>query len=203
MHTTKEIINFLLNYNAIDLSHPDVELVYGDIFHQLVWPQSKAFINSPNEVFTNVNGIVLEICSRKVYLNNGQTLSVHYTDSYGVTYDTLQLITLTDDEIHRDLSFIKNYIREVFGITKLAVLSHVNLPLKQTSTLIADRASLCESLESSCADLGITFINPAKIFCLGTEVAPYLEDMLPDQAHYKTDEQIFPILDHLRQLGWE
>jgi len=202
LHTTSEIINFLKNYKTIDLNQVDANQVWGDIVHPAIAPQSKAFMDSVDEAFDNINGVVLEVSTRRVYMDNETPLNAFYVDYYRACKDSYKLIVLTDDELHRDLKFIKNHIQNVYGIDKLAVIPHVNLPLKDGST-ISERVSLCRVLETICTDLDIVYIDLAKIYCLNTNTTLYLDDILPNQIHYDTDKQIELIVKHLQHLGWE
>ena len=71
LHTTKEIINFLNNYNRIDLNMVDANYIYGDLLHPDVKKDSITYCNNMNHIFDSISTVFLEITSRKYILNNG------------------------------------------------------------------------------------------------------------------------------------
>ena len=161
-------------------------------------------MNNLELTFNNIEGIVVEVCTRKVYMHNTIPLNAFFVDFYQEECAEYKLITLTDDELISDLMFIKKYILEEYGIQKLAVIPHVNLPLRDTNNLLPERVSLSKALEKACISYNIDYIDPAKINFLKTNTTPYIEDILYDSFHYSYDSVIFQlILEYLRELGWE
>lgn len=202
LHTTREIVNFLKNYKSIDIDKDDAYLEWGDITHPLVISDSQNFLSNVDNTFDNINGVVLEICSRKLYIKNNLPFNAFFVDFYREDKIDFNLKIMTDSEIYEDLKSIKNHILEKYGIQKLAVISHVNLPLRDNN-LIPEREALCNALCSLCKELNITYINPATIFSLISHTPLYLDDILYDLYHYGTDTYLKHIISHLRKLSWE
>lgn len=203
LHSTSEIINFLKNYKTIDINQDGINMLWGDIAHPGVVAQSKVFLDNIDTAFDGIDSMVLEVCTRKVCMYNQTPLSAFYVHAYRAYQAEQEFIILTDSELRSHLEFIKKHIAQEHGIQKLAVLPHVNLPSRGSDDLIPERASLCVALETACADLDITYVDPAKIYSLKNGTIPYLETILPDMIHYETDESVEPILEYLRDLGWE
>lgn len=202
LHTTREFVNFFKNYKNIDIHKEDACLEWGDIAHPLIVPESQNFLSSVDTAFDNITGVVLEICSRKFYLHKQLPLNAFFVDLYKEVKIDYSLISMTDDEIYVDLKLIKNLLLQEYNIQKLAVISHVNLPLRDNN-LIPERASLCRALDSICKDLKIIYIDPATIFSLKSQTPLFLDDILYDTHHYGTDTFLKHILYHLRKLKWE
>lgn len=68
LHTTKEIINYLNNYNSIDLDMENVNYVYGDILQPDCMEEVLDYCQNANSIFDKVNNIFMEITSRKYVL---------------------------------------------------------------------------------------------------------------------------------------
>jgi hypothetical protein len=203
LHSTREIINFLKNYKTIDITQAGVNKIWGDIAHPDVIAQSTGFLNNVESTFNNIEGIVIEVCTRKVYMHNMTPLNAFFVEFYEDKCTEYQLINLTDDELISDLMFIKNYILEEYGIQKLAVIPHVNFPLRDSNNLIPERVSLSKALEVACTSYNINYIDPARVNFLKTNTTPYLEDILRDSTHYSNCVILQLILEYLRELGWE
>ena len=203
LHSTREIIIFFKNYKTIDISHPDANTIWGDIAHPDVIEQSKCFLKNIESTFNNIEGVVIEVCTRKVYMHKSIPLNAFFVEFYKTKSADYKLITLTNNALIKELMFIKNYLLEEYGIRKLAVIPHVNLPLRSNNNLLSERLSLCKALEKACIRYNIDYIDPARIIFKKTNTTPYLEDVLWDSFHYSNYDVLQLILDYLRELGWE
>jgi hypothetical protein len=194
LHSTKEIIYFLENYDKIELTTPDIDYIYADIVHPGVIRDSVEFIKKSNTIFNNVDTLVIELCSRKVCIIN----NIPYSDYKNNGKFTSSVLTY--DDIKNDLVYIKRLIQNKFNINKLLVISHVSLPLKQSNMYINDREQLCTDLENICNELTIDFINPGKLYTNVMNTNLFLEDVLPDTIHYEDNEYMTIITNEIQQL---
>jgi hypothetical protein len=194
LHSTKEIIYFLENYDRVNLEHTDIDYIYADILHPGVIEDSIKFIEKSNTIFENIDTLVIEICSRKVCILN----NIPYSDykNAGKYPSTV----LTYDDMKTDLIYIKQLLQSRFNISNLLVISHVSLPLKQSNNVILDRENLCFDLENICNELSINFINPAKLYSKNIQNELFLEDVLPDTIHYENDEYLNTMFNEIKKI---
>lgn len=194
LHTTKEIINFLNNYNKIDLNMVDANYIYGDLLHPIVKKDSIVYCNNMNHIFDSVTTIILEITSRKYILNNG----VVYNNFYYNKKNDKTIIKIDDGELFSDMLHIKYMLKNMFGIKSIIVIPHINLLLDNGEKIVA-RDNLKSSLEKICKTLKIEFLDINKAFPQGS----YFKDIAPDSKHYseKGNSMVFPyITDYLNRV---
>lgn len=175
LHTTKEIINFLNNYNKIDLNMVDANYIYGDLLHPNVKKDSITYCDNMNHIFNSVTTIFLEITSRKYIINNG----VVYNNYYYNSNNDKQIKIIEDGELYSDLLHIKFLLKNLFGIESIVVIPHINL-LLENGKKIAARDDLKSSLEKICKLLNINFLDINNAFPEGS----YFKDIAPDSKHY-------------------
>ena len=175
LHTTKEIINFLNNYNKIDLNMVDANYIYGDLLHPNVKKDSITYCNNMDHIFDSVTTVFLEISSRKYILNNGTVYNnFYYNDKNDKTINIID-----DNELFSDLLHIKFMLRNMFGIDSIVVIPHINLLLDDGEKIVA-RDDLKSSLEQICKILKINFLDINYAFPEGS----YFKDIAPDSKHY-------------------
>lgn len=175
LHTTKEIINFLNNYNKIDLNMDNVNYIFGDLLDPSVKKDSITYCNNANHIFDSVTTIFLEITSRKYILNNGIVYNnFYYNKKSDKTYKYI-----SDDELFSDLLHIKYLLRNLFEIESIVVIPHIDL-LLDNGEKIAARDNLKLSLEKICKSLKIEFLDINNAFPEDS----YFKDIAPDSLHY-------------------
>ncbi|WP_296866291.1 hypothetical protein [uncultured Methanobrevibacter sp.] len=178
LHTTKEIINFLNNYNKIDLKMVDANYIFGDLVHPICKNDSIAYCNNMNHIFDSVTTIFLEITSRKYILNNGLVYNNYYFNFYNSNNDK-KISIIGDEELFSDLLHIKYLLKNKFGIESIVVIPHINLMLDNGEKIVG-RDNLVSSLERICKILNIEFLDINKAFPEGS----YFKDFAPDSKHY-------------------
>ena len=156
LHTTKEIINFLNNYNKIDLNIVDANYIYGDLLHSTVINDSITYCNNMNHIFDSVKTVFIEITSRKYIINNGIIYNNYYYNYYNKKNDKTTNI-IDNKELFSDLLHIKYLLRNLFDITSIVVIPHIDL-LLDNGKKIAARNNLKSSLERICKSLEIEFV---------------------------------------------
>ena len=114
LHTTKEIINYLNNYNSIDLDMKNVNYVYGDILQPDCMEEVLDYCQNANSIFDKVNNIFMEITSRKYVLQGGGWYSNYYFNPN----NDKNVSIVNDDELYSDLLHIKYLIG---GVVKEAL----------------------------------------------------------------------------------
>ena len=161
-HTTKECIQYL-NYakGLIDIPAHIENKVFQSYINNIINEKPIVKINRKkiqNE-YQSSSWVVAEICSRKVYENEGFYLFHMAVDKGNMAYKEFEdkpsssFKIQTNEELHQDLKEIK----KVTSDKKLLIVSHMNF--KQFEV----RQDLINSLESSCDDLGIHFLDASKI----------------------------------------
>lgn len=174
LHTTKEIINYLNNYNKIDLDMVDANYIYGDLLHPIVKKDSITYCNSMNHIFDSVSTVFIEISSRKYVVNNG----IVYNNFYYNKKDK-KVNIIKDKELFSDLLHIKYLLKNMFGIESIIIIPHINLLLDNGEKIDA-RDQLKNSLENICKKLKIEFLDINNAFPEGS----YFKDIAPDTKHY-------------------
>lgn len=189
LHTTKEIITFLNNYNKIDLKMNDVNYIYGDLLHPIVKEDSIVYCNNMNHIFDSVTTVFLEITSRKYIINNG----IVYNNFYYNKKNDKPIHTIDDTELFSDLLHIKYLLKNLFGIESIVIIPHIDLLLDNGEKIVA-RDNLKSSLEKICKILKIDFLDINKAFPEGS----YFNDIAPDCLHYskKGNSIIFPYINN-------
>ena len=177
LHTTKEIINFLNNYNKIDLNMVDANYIYGDLLHPDVKKDSFTYCNNMNRIFDSVTTVFLEITSRKYVLNNGVVYNNFYYDRHDKSINIID-----DDELFSDLLHIKYLLKNMFGVESIVVIPHIDLLLDNGEKIVA-RDNLKSSLEKICKTLNIEFLDVNKAF----PEKSYFKDFAPDSTHYSIE----------------
>ena len=192
LHTTKEIINFLNNYNKIDSNMVDVNYIYGDLLHPVCKKDSITYCNNMDRIFNSVTTIFLEITSRKYILNNGVVYNNYYYNYYNKKNDKETKI-INDDELFSDLLHIKFLLKSNFGINSIVVIPHIDLLLDNGEKIVA-RDNLKTSLEKICKILNIKFLDINKAFPEGS----YFKDIAPDSKHYseKGNSIVWPYINN-------
>lgn len=175
LHTTKEIINFLNNYNKIDLNMVDVNYIYGDLLHPSVKQDSIIYCNNMDHIFDSVTTVFLEITSRKYILEDGAV----YNNFYYNAAKNKSINIIDDDELFSDLLYIKYMLKNLFDVNNICVIPHINLLLDNGEKIVG-RDNLKSSLERICEKLNITFLDINKAFPEGS----YFKDIAPDALHY-------------------
>ena len=175
LHTTKEIINFLNNYNKIDLNMADANYIYGDLLHQSVKQDSIIYCNNMNHIFDSVTTVFLEITSRKYILNEG----VVYNNYYYNNAKNKPINIIDDGELFSDLLHIKYLLKNLFDVNSIVVIPHIDLLLDNGEKIVG-RDNLKCSLERICKKLNIYFLDINKAFPEGS----HFKDIAPDALHY-------------------
>ena len=178
LHTTQEIINFLNNYNKIDLNIVDTNYIYGDLLHSTVINDSITYCNNMNHIFDSVKTVFIEITSRKYIINNGTIYNNYYYNYYNKKNDKTTNI-IDNKELFSDLLHIKYLLRNLFDITSIVVIPHIDL-LLDNGKKIAARNNLKTSLERICKSLEIEFLDINKAF----PERSYFKYIAPDGLHY-------------------
>ena len=175
LHTTKEIINFLNNYNKIDLNMVDVNYIYGDLLHPSVKQDSIIYCNNMDHIFDSVTTVFLEITSRKYILEDGAV----YNNFYYNSAKNKSINIIDDDELFSDLLHIKYMLKNLFDVNNICVIPHINLLLDNGEKIVG-RDNLKSSLERICEKLNIYFLDINCAFPEGS----YFKDIAPDALHY-------------------
>lgn len=191
LHTTKEILNYLLNYDNIDLDYEYVNFLYGDCKHPLVINDTIKYKNNCKNIFKNIDTLYIEISSIKNYLIDNKYLNCFYIDQYNINKTNMKLIELSKEDILNDISMIKDICYNKLNINKIKIITHVNLKSKITNDYLITRVNLTNILIDVCKKLNIDIILPGEIFVLKYGDI-YLEDVLYDGFHYSKIE--FPKL---------
>lgn len=175
LHTTKEIINFLNNYNKIDLNMDDVNYIYGDLIHPTVKKDAITYCNNMNRIFDSVTTIFLEITSRKyVFYNDTIYNNFYYNKNNDKTMNKIN-----DSELFSDILYIKYLLKNKFKIENIVIIPHINLRLDNGEKIVG-RDELKTSLEKICKNLKIEFLDINKAFPEGS----FFKDIAPDNLHY-------------------
>lgn len=175
LHTTKEIINYLNNYNSIDLDMENVNYVYGDILQPDCMEEVLDYCQNANSIFDKVNNIFMEITSRKYVLQGGGWYSNYYFNPN----NDKDVSIVNDDELYSDLLHIKYLIGDLFNIDNIFVIPHMDLLLKNGKK-INGRHELIMSLKNICDEIDIGFVNINEAFPKNS----YYDDIAPDTLHY-------------------
>ena len=201
LHTTKEFLHFLENYDKVNLNHPLVHFIYGDATHPGILSQTLQYVRESASAFRNVNTVVLEVCSRKVYMLQNTPLSDYYLGFMSDAVPEATNLQLSYQDISQDLIEIKKLLKRDFNIGKILVMSHVNLPLEKSKDCIEDRAKLVSILEDVCKSLEVEFVNVGEVLTKGSDKELFLEDVLPDGTHYNDNQHLQLVLEHLKNIG--
>jgi hypothetical protein len=192
LHGTREMLFFLSNIRHFsDFAYEHLNLLFGDCLHDLVRPDFESFMRSRDTLLMGLDTLVLEICTKKACYDGNRPLSVNYRPSSGRTFPVMHL---SEEELYSDLLAIQSIADKQFGIKRIIVLTHVNLPLRATGVVLAEREELVQTLIKCGASLNIDVINTARAF-----PGRFLEDVLPDGFHY-TDEAASIVQSFLRNL---
>jgi hypothetical protein len=154
-----------------------VNLMFGDSIHPDVIGQTKQFLAHPN--IKDCKTVCIEICSRKVNRWGDKFVNNFYCDNYGISGTTP--IVLDDETILEDLQVIKRLLFEKYGITRVIIIPHINLPLRSGAP-IAKRADLYRVLidQTVCEVIDIT------AHILKELPRATLEEIMPDGYHYES-----------------
>lgn len=174
LHTTKEILQFLSNYNTIDLDQKHINIIFGDSIHGEVINKTKAFISDPS--ITGCDTLCLEICSRKVGRLDGWYVNKFYSDRDKISGVETQV--LDDSKLMEDLRQIKEIAFSRFGIKRIILIPHINLKLR-SGERIKDRDSLYNFLKTQ-SEFEVIDITA---FIEETHPELALEDIMPDSLH--------------------
>ena len=187
LHTTKEIINFLNNYKNIDLYVQDILYIYGDSIHCSVINETQQFLNNPHILFNN-NKFFLEISSKKYFrnINNNQIYNYFVVNIMNRNKEDLELIIQDENEINEDIKIINELIINNFNCKQIYIISHINLPLKESNTFISTRNELVVILNKVCKNYNIKFIDIGKKI-LKLDYKIYMEDVSSDSIHYNNN----------------
>lgn len=177
LHTTKEIIQFLHNYNNVSLEEKDVKFIYGDLNNPIVIRDSMRYIHAMKKIFNDVKVLFLEITSRKYILREGKIYNNFYYNKYNDKYND-KYNTVQDDELYSDLSYIKHLVKNLFGITSIVVIPHIDIFLDDGNKIEA-RSKLRYSLKKICENLGLFFLD---INCAFSDKK--FSEVAPDYLHY-------------------
>ena len=161
-HTTKECIQYL-NYSKGRVGIPDhiENKVFQSYINSSINEKPIVKINKKKlqDEYQSSPWVVVEICSRKVYQSEGFYLFHMAVDNGNMAHREFDnkpsslFETQTNEELHQDLKEIKKITFD----KKLLIVSHMNF--KQFEA----RQDLINSLESSCDDLGMHFLDASKI----------------------------------------
>jgi len=171
LHTTREILFFLKNYNNNNIFNNDlIDCIFGasssihiknKVDHFIKYSQKyKSFFVSPfTDKKQDINTFCMEICSRKVfYTTDNIPLSHTYVTMNNLPQEKLKLIYLTNHDIHKDLIEIKKILLDVYNISNIIILSHFNLP-NVNNDLYNKRQSLINDLKDISIKEKIHFIE--------------------------------------------
>jgi hypothetical protein len=195
LHTTKEIIHFLENINTLNtvLDNNPTDLAYqifGGVTNSFVIDDFKRFTNTP--INKDINKIILEISSRKIYYYNSIPLNwyyIHYeTNSLHLIpkYD-LKYVCIGDEEIENDIKYIIKLCKSIFNENiEVHIIPHLNLKTKSTLEYIPERNKLVKLLEDLSNKYNI------KIHNIGKYLETYnnnifLDEYMSDSTHYSKD----------------
>ena len=175
LHTTKEIINYLKNYDNIDLNTENVNYMYGDILQPEALNESIEYCENMNNIFDDISNVFLEITSRKYILDDGKI----YNNFYFNPKNDKPISKINDDELYNDLLTIKYLLKKKFDIESIYVIPHIDLML-DNGEYIKGRKDLKESLKCMTKMLGIEFVNINDAFSQNA----YFKNIAPDTLHF-------------------
>jgi hypothetical protein len=201
LHTTSEILYFLENLGRISevLATTPEELhnyIFGDLFHPSVKDLTKTYLQKETEVVKQTSGLVLEICSRKVYFYGDVPVSNFYINCHGrhlIEKYNLKLVSLEDDVLSRDMEKIKRLTRTIFptwnDTFRVHIIPHLNLKTISLQDYIPERRSLKNSLKQISSSMGYEFHDIGEFLetyhsGLGIDKDIHLEDVMSDSLHY-------------------
>jgi hypothetical protein len=141
-----------------------------------------------NELFSNSEICILEICSNKKYIHNGYYLHHLPFDKKWHEFNHSNFIRVvpeyisneiviekqTDEEIENDIL----EIQEMLYPKKIIIVSHYNS--KINGEYMESRNHLINLLDNICKKHDIHFVNPTNVLCNLTQE----ETMTPDLGHY-------------------
>lgn len=193
LHTTKEILNYLNNYDNLNLDYKYSNVIYGDWNHFMVIDKMNEYLNNYNLIFKNIDTVYIEISSKKNYIYDGHYLNYFYVEKKNIDKSNMEYVNLTYDEMFKDLKKIKKICLKKFNFKKIIVITHVNLKLKKTNAYIKSRNDLVNILIQICKELDIEIIVPEKkILKIYDNI--FLEDVLYDGLHWNVKNANFPKL---------
>lgn len=218
LHTTTEVLYFLENIGRLSsnlLQEIPEELqnyVFGDIFDPIVKDLSQSFLEKEKEIVSHVTGLVMEVCSRKLYLYDG-TIPINnfYINCHGghlvKKYD-LKLIHLSDDDLSNDLIKIKKLVSKRFPSwrqeSQIHILPHLSLKtINLQNSYIPERHSLKTILKHTSQTMGIEFHDIGELLeqyhftTLHQENDLFLEDVMKDSLHYDYTPYFDALFHHL------
>ena len=180
-HSTKEVIQ-LINFLKGELIIPNP---YNKLCFRTGICENK-FINyndTYNELFTNTDIFVIEICSNKKYIHNNFYLHHLCVDKRFSGYNYLTpheifnsfiIEKQSDEEIENDILEIQKMLYP----KKIIIVSHYNV--KKDGQYLNSRNHLINLLDNICKKYNITFINPSIV------LSSYSQEqvMLSDLGHY-------------------
>jgi len=190
LQSTKEILYFLKNFDKLDINTKNlknINIIYGDSIKSIFIEDFDIF-NSNKEEYINkyTDTFIIEITTIKYYEGeDGVIYNVLYTDKYCKDSKDSKIVykTVSGIELENDILRIKNIIKEKFNISRLIIICHLNLKLKNTNEYINDRNKLVETLEIICNKLNIEIVDFGKIFQNEKSQTLYLEDITTDTLH--------------------
>jgi hypothetical protein len=173
-------IEQVINSNPIELTN----LIFGDIYHPHVYPNSIAYISSVNASKNkNIKKIILEISSRKVRYYNDIPLNYYYScnhEQYNLTEKFL-----SDDEIEKDICYIIKLCKYIFNENaEIHIIPHLNLKTISTNDYIPDRNRLVKLLEELSLKYAIKIHNVGKYIENNSDNICFLEEYMKDSTHY-------------------
>ena len=192
LHTTREIIFFIENIdkvkNIINSNPSDLtNLIFGDIYHPDIKEDSDKYIDSCSKN-KNIDKLILEISSRRLYCYNTLPLNKYYTEIYMENlkgYD-LKLVELSDLEIENDIKYIVDLSRRVFNNgVEIHIIPHLNLKSNTLNNYIPKRQELVRLLEHISIKFQIKFHDIGKFLeTLHDPEDEILELYMNDSTHF-------------------
>jgi len=187
LHSTKEFIYFLNNFENLDFDSPMQCFIYGDCRHNLCYDKAiefrKNFTSKHDLADSGIDTVIFEICTNKVYMRGDVPFNDFYTRNAYLREDLFDKIVMTKEDLIEDLKIISDILITKFNISKIAIITHIDLPL-ENGELIPSRHALVENLEDISQDLNIPIYSLGKIFEADFNGIS-IKDVLPDDFHYQ------------------
>ena len=191
LHSTQEMLHFLQRWpRACDgLTRDELRLVFGDSTHPRVEPAYNAFLRlGATEWMRGVDCVALEVCTRKFgRLRPDDATSPPINAFYAAQcVPGFQAIVQTDAEMQRDLAAICDCLRLKWGVRKVLLIPHVDLPSGTPAAVVPDRRGLRAVLERFAA----SHSTLSRVECVDTNWLfrcrgiTRMQDALHDGFHY-------------------